>query len=335
MAVSGGDLPDEGAASPATRGRVVGFAGFRRGVTDLARSVAFYRDGLGFMPQAMEADTRWPSTASISSLASLRRARLRLGAQVIELVEYPAAAWRRSPPGAIDAGFQHLAIVAVDMAAAHARVMACGPASLTRGTAPVQLPASAGGVSAFKFLDPDGHPLELIHFPPGSGNTLWQQPGAGAGPTLGIDHSAIVVANAARSIAFYCEGLGFTNHARQVNHGATQDQLDGLKQVTVEVVALQPAGRPTPHLELLCYRNPMPLPADLGRWADRLLWWADDPRVIADQVHQVATGLEVELRDPDGHIHLLWGPDSTQFSTPTSFCPFGAAADPLLSWAAE
>ena len=32
---------------------------------------------------------------------------------------------------------------------------------------PQLLPASSGGVTAYKFRDPEGHPLELIAFPPG------------------------------------------------------------------------------------------------------------------------------------------------------------------------
>ena len=39
---------------------------------------------------------------------------------------------------------------------------------------PQLLPAASGGVSAFKFRDPEGHPLELIAFPPGAVPPQWQ-----------------------------------------------------------------------------------------------------------------------------------------------------------------
>ena len=299
-----------GQTRPGALGGVFGFAGFRRTVTDLARSVAFYSDGLGFAPHAMKKDGPGPTDIWASAIPGLRSARLHLGAQSIELVEQPAAAWSRSAPRAIDTGFQHLAIVAGDLATAHSRLIAWAPTTLTRGVVPVRLPENAGGVSAFKFLDPDGHPLELIHFPPGSGDAMWRRPPPGAGPTIGIDHSAIVVVDAARSIGFYRDGLGFTLAARQVNHGPEQDQLDGLDNVTVDVVALRPTRDPTPHLELLGYRVPAPRWAAPDPWADRLLWWAGDPQAIADRVGQPTAESGVELRDPDGHLHLLYRPIS-------------------------
>ena len=71
---------------------------------------------------------------------------------------------------------------------------------------PQRLPASSGGVSAFKFRDPDGHPLELLAFPDGAWPAHWQARSNGD-LALGIDHSAISVSDSARSIAFY-EALG-------------------------------------------------------------------------------------------------------------------------------
>lgn len=310
MAVNGEASRGAHTSAPGARGRVLGFAGFRRSVTDLARSVAFYCDGLGFVPDAMESEGRRPGGVAMFAVPGIRSARLRLGAQAIELVEHPVATWSRSAPGEIDTGFQHLAIVAGDLAAAHARLMACAPTTLTRGAVPVRLPESAGGVGAFKFLDPDGHPLELIHFPPGSGDAMWQQPLPGAVLTLGIDHSAIVVADVARRIAFYRDGLGFTVEARQVNRGPAQERLDGLDRAVIDVVALRPAGDATPHLELLGYGVPAPHRAPSNPWADQILWWADDPQAIADRVGQRATPFPVELRDPDGHLHLLYNPIS-------------------------
>ncbi len=39
---------------------------------------------------------------------------------------------------------------------------------------PERLPARSGGVSAFKFRDPDGHPLELLAFPPEAVPPIWR-----------------------------------------------------------------------------------------------------------------------------------------------------------------
>ncbi|ODR96565.1 hypothetical protein AUC70_14945 [Methyloceanibacter stevinii] len=47
------------------------------------------------------------------------------------------------------------------------------PEVVTAG-APVLLPPNTGSVTAFKFRDPEGHPLELISFPDGVGDARWQ-----------------------------------------------------------------------------------------------------------------------------------------------------------------
>ncbi|MEO5732822.1 MAG: VOC family protein [Rubrivivax sp.] len=264
--------------------RVLRFAGFRRTVRSLARSTDFYRGALGFVDDG---------------------AVLRLGAECIELFEQAdAVPISIAPPGLVDTGFQHIAIVTSNMTAALQRLAAFEFGAITKGGA-VTLPASSGGVTAFKFRDPDGHPLELLQFPPGGGDARWQQGcETGAEPNLGIDHSAIAVADVERSIRFYEDRLGFSVAARQVNQGAEQDRLDGLDDTRVEVVALEPGVSKTPHLELLGYRAPRPQIASPGstdskvedRFGDCIVW----------SVHAVPVGGSVWMtQDPDGHRHLL------------------------------
>ncbi|MGB8684208.1 MAG: hypothetical protein WCD12_15080, partial [Candidatus Binatus sp.] len=60
-------------------------------------------------------------------------------------------------------------------------------------------------VTALKFRDPEGHPLELIAFPPDDTPAKWQR--SSTAECLGIDHSAISVAVTERSVKFY-ERLG-------------------------------------------------------------------------------------------------------------------------------
>jgi len=76
-------------------------------------------------------------------------------------------------------------------------------------TAPQTLPAwnpNAGGIKAFYFQDPERHVLEIIWFPAGKGDPRWQRPTNGL--FLGIDHTAIVVSDTDRSLAFYHDALG-------------------------------------------------------------------------------------------------------------------------------
>ena len=190
---------------------------------------------------------------------------------------------------AADLWFQHFAIVTNDMAAAYRRLQRHGATLITHG-GPQHLPPAAGAVTAYKFRDPDGHPLELIFFPPGSGDPAWQ------GVAGGIDHSALSVCEAERSLAFY-GGFGLGVRSRQVNSGAAQDRLDGLANVAVEVIGLSPVALQTPHLELLCYAAPRGRERDPGGRASDIA----DSRLI----FEVDGPCTAFVRDPDGHASVL------------------------------
>jgi catechol 2,3-dioxygenase-like lactoylglutathione lyase family enzyme len=129
---------------------------------------------------------------------------------------------------ACDHMFQHLALVTDDIEAAWRVAIDAGATPISRGR-PVRLPQSAGGVAAIKFRDPEGHPLEFLQFPRGA-NGDW----SGAG-MLGIDHSALCVADVAASERFYASH-GLCVGKRSLNHGPTQAALDGLDDVEVDVV---------------------------------------------------------------------------------------------------
>ena len=127
----------------------------------------------------------------------------------------------------------------------------------------------------------------------------------------GIDHSAISVADPARSIAFYTDRLGLAVQARQVNAGPAQDALDNLDNATVDVIALAPQS-PAPHLKILGYRSPQRSGALQVRSNDiaasRLIFTI---RQSAGQngATRVMDGNRVQLiHDPDGHALLLEEP---------------------------
>ncbi len=258
-------------------------------VSDLARAERFYVDGLGF--DIAHRDAVDPAMATLLGADRITAVELHHGGQTVVLQAF-------QPPGALypqgtassDQLFQHFAVPVADMAAACARLQAVQPSPISQG--PQLLPARSGGVVAFKFRDPDGHPLELIQFPDGHDD--------------GIDHSAIVVMNAERSIGFYRDQLDFNLAARQINTGPEQDRLDGLTAVTVEVVALTPR-QPTPHLELLAYQNPPVRPATRLRPRDvaatRLVLEVPD---LPDDATRLADGRRARLiHDPDEHALVL------------------------------
>jgi catechol 2,3-dioxygenase-like lactoylglutathione lyase family enzyme len=266
--------------SPVTA-RLTAILAFRLVTREPERLVAFYT-ALGFA--AGEAQ---PIPAADMALLGLHgggwRRTLRLGDQCVELdhFEEQGRPYPSDVTGA-DSRFQHLALVTDDAAAAWSRARTLGATAISVA-GPVTLPASSGGVTAIKFRDPEGHPLELLQFP--------GRPWVGSG-LLGIDHSAISVTDVDVARGFY-EALGLSAQGRTLNHGASQAALDGLVRAEVDVVPLMPLIA-TPHLELLGYRTPH------SRRAERL---------AANDV--AATGIvwradqDALLRDPDGHLHLL------------------------------
>ena len=138
-----------------TKPTVQRLGALRRVVRDLADSVAFYRHGLGFR---VVGDLGAAPLRGVVVLA--------LGDERIELVAAHAGVRWPAPADAPQVRFQHVAVVASDMERAYDQLQSVAPMPISRG-GPQRLPESSGGVCAFKFRDPDGHPLELIEFPAG------------------------------------------------------------------------------------------------------------------------------------------------------------------------
>ncbi len=258
-------------------------------VSDLGRLAEFYTQALGF--EAEPARPADPAYARLLGAVSLQVQRLRLGAQEIELAAFasPGASYPENSTAA-DLWFQHVAIVVADMDAAYARLEAHGATPISLD-GPQRLPPETGDVVAYKFRDPEGHPLELIQFPPGTGPAACRVPAPGA-VHLGLDHSAISVADVERSVAFY-ETLGFTPGHRTLNEGPAQERLDGLRGDEVDVVPMLPPEN-TPHLELLGYRHPHGRASPPLRQNDvactRLMLEMDTAQAGPALIH-----------DPDGH----------------------------------
>jgi catechol 2,3-dioxygenase-like lactoylglutathione lyase family enzyme len=250
---------------------------------------------------------------------------LRLGEQDIALIAIQPAG-KLYPPDIAGWNplFQHIAIVVPDMAKAYARLSTVQGWTAISIDGPQILPSSSGGVSAFKFRDPEGHPLELIEFARGSVPPQWQNPSSGE--CLGIDHSAISVSDSAVSIAFY-QDLGLHRGGGSLNVGPEQSKLDDVANAVVEVTALAlPAERPnpllpSPHVELLCYRNGFKPRVSEQRADDatatRLVFAVENIRACAALCARNQEALVSEpvgfadgtsralLRDPDGHLICL------------------------------
>ena len=196
-----------------------------------------------------------PGFAELIGLANgqVQLTTLRLANQVIALAEPqpPGRSYPRDVPG-WDPRFQHFAIVVSDVTAAYANLQALPNWTAISTDGPQILPPSSGGVTAFKFRDPEGHPLEMLAFEPGARPAHWAFRSANL--YLGIDHSAVSVADTGRSVAFYSR-LGLARTVSSLNIGREQEELDNLLGAVVEVTALAPPTQAAPHVELLCYRG--------------------------------------------------------------------------------
>jgi len=291
-------------------------------VADLPAMASFYRDALGLDvgPEEALEDPGWIKLLGLGDGTTGRVLPIRFGREEIRLAAFnPPGAPYPVPRASNDPWFQHVALVAGDIETVWRRLEGASPEAITAG-APVQLPPNTGRVTAFKFRDPDGHPLELISFPEGVGDPQWQRGPAGI---RGYDHTAIAVTDLERSLAFYTGLLGFGIGGRSLNTGAEQDRLDGLQDTCVDVVALQPSRVPTPHLELLHYRTPRGrAPGAEVRTNDvaaaRQVHRVDDlPGLVealqAASVPFVSPGIvtfrsgekAAAVRDPDGHVIVL------------------------------
>ena len=295
-------------------------------VSDLDRSVAFYENALGFQKvgERLIEDTE---SATINGVTHtrIRQATLRLGDESINLEEYLASHGKPLPRDSRsnDLWFQHLAIVVRDMDVAYARLASVPHQAIS--SAPQTIPESnvaAAGIRAYKFKDPDGHPLELLYFPRGKGNPKWQQPGVSV--FLGIDHSAITVADTEQSLRFWRDLIGLKVTGGSLNSGSTQDSLDGTSGAVVRITGLRPDHASGPGLEFLQYVMPVggrPAPPGL-RPSDiayvRVVVEIDDfdaavDRLTRNHAHFVSrrpgrvdgVPLDVVATDPDGHAVVL------------------------------
>ncbi|WEN16668.1 hypothetical protein PY254_08370 [Rhodanobacter sp. AS-Z3] len=269
----------------------------------------FYESALGFRQVAVEHLSGARAQERFGMAGRVLRITLALGAQRVKLVQFvdrPGCAYPADLRSS-DVRFQHIAIVVSDMTAAMAQLsQVSGWSPITR-YGPQQLPISSGGVTAFKFRDPEGHPLELLAFPDHATPAYWSHM-HGQGAFLGIDHSAISVADSARSIAFY-EGLGLSVSGHSLNDDATQGLLDDLAHPVVEVTALS-ADHVPPHLELLCYRESgraAPTELRVNDIATTCLIFEPMPR----SARPPTGGRSLcNLVDPDGHHLAISWPES-------------------------
>jgi catechol 2,3-dioxygenase-like lactoylglutathione lyase family enzyme len=287
----------------------------------LDRAVTFYTRVLDFQLLKMEDSS---SSARLAPAAApetkARTAKLSLGDECLDITEYSSPRGKPFPGDsrANDYWFEHIAIVVANMNEAYGRVKAAHVGFVSN--VPQTLPVwnrDAAGISAFYFRDPDGHYLELIHFPAGKGQPKWQLPSTKT--FLGIDHTAIAVSDTPKSIAFYRDVLHFRVAGSSENYGNEQEHLSGVFNAHVLITSLRvesgigielldyvtpSSGRPIPttlHVpDVSCWQ--IPLEVEPGSASGNDFQELHNARWIKLPAPDRADREAAWIRDPDGHL---------------------------------
>jgi catechol 2,3-dioxygenase-like lactoylglutathione lyase family enzyme len=293
-------------------------------VADVERSVGFYSNVLSF-EKVSDVEVAGSAYEELQGVFGLRMrvVRMRLGEEFIELTEFLAPRGRPMPVDSRshDRWFQHIALIVSDMDRAYRWLRQHKVEHASSG--PQRLPdwnPNAGGIQAFYFRDPDGHHLEILHFPPGKGDPKWQAKTDRL--FLGIDHTAIVVSDTEASLKFYRDTLGLKVVGESENYGIEQEHLNNVFGARLRITTLRAAKGPgIEFLEYLTPRDGRPMPTDtrandLMHWQTTLVarnitsvahrLWAGkfalvSPAVVTLSEGQLGFTAGLLVRDPDGH----------------------------------
>jgi catechol 2,3-dioxygenase-like lactoylglutathione lyase family enzyme len=297
-------------------------------VAEMDRSADFYSNVLSFekVSDVEVWGTEYEHLQGVFGLR-MRVVRMRLGDEFIELTEYLTPKGRPIPVDtrSNDRWFQHVAIIVSDMDRAYQWLRQHNVQHASTG--PQRLPdwnPTAGGIQAFYFKDPDGHSLEVLQFPQGKGDPKWHRPTDRL--FLGIDHTAIVVADTDTSLKFYRDFLGLKIAGESENYGTEQEHLNNVFGARLRITSLRATEGPgIEFLEYVAPHDGRPFPEDarandLLHWQTRLVTRnveaasqqvrAGDYRVVspgAVALPQNHLGFQKAflVRDPDGHVMQL------------------------------
>ena len=148
---------------------ILGFSHVCVAVSDAARSLAFYRDLLGF-DVFFDVALDGPSMDAVTGEPGAKGRMIGglLGGVVVELLEFGHR--QLAPPGGpARLGYTNISLSVADLDAAYDRVE-------RSGLAHAQRPVEIGGVRMFFVTDPDGTPIEFVEFPNGerTSEQMWR-----------------------------------------------------------------------------------------------------------------------------------------------------------------
>lgn len=300
-------------------------------VSDLNRSIAFFTDVLSFQKISEKTieglELNYLLGINYKNL-KLKKAKLKIGNEFIELVEYVQPANGKEIPydsKSNDLWFQHIAIVTNDMDMAYEQLKKHKVVHVSSSpqTLPDYIPGAAG-IKAFYFRDPDGHNLEIIYFPKGKGDPKWQD--IKTGPFIGIDHTAIGISDTDQSTQFYSNTIGLSVAGNSENYGSEQEHLNQVFGAHLLITGLRaPIGFGVEFLQYIAPPGGRKYPVnsktnDLWHWHTTIIVTEIDKLyqklrergylLISDKVANIKTfdlggNKGFLVRDPDGHAILF------------------------------
>ena len=207
-AVPHAQAPATPTPGPPPTGLIVGSGNFFSPIVgDLDKAVAFYRDGLGLDVQGAPANA--DANPALRAMFGLPDAQLRwqIGRPPamrtgVEIVEITKAGSKPLERRVQDSGAFMLIVFVRDVDGTFARVKALGAPVVTRGGAPIGLPAGKPRFRVVVVKDPDGHFVEIVQAD--------QPPETQAPPTANVIavRVRLVVADADKALALYRDALG-------------------------------------------------------------------------------------------------------------------------------
>jgi len=143
--------------------RVLDFSHVCISVSDMERSLAFYRDVLGLEPifdVALDGDGMAAATGEVGAHGRMVGCKVPGSGVTLELLcfGHARAASRGTGRGT---GYTNISLSVDDLDASYDALVAAG-------ATPLQKPFVVGGVRMFFVADPDGTPIEVISFPRGA-----------------------------------------------------------------------------------------------------------------------------------------------------------------------
>ena len=316
------------AQQPAVSARTERVATVGMVVSDMDRSVDFYSKVLSFA-KASDVEVFGADYEHLEGLFGVRMriVRMKLGDEFIEFTEFLTPQGRPVPPDSRsnDRWFQHIAIITSDMDRAYQVLREHKVKQASTG--PQLLPGyikNAAGIRAFYFRDPDSHFLVVLQFPLDKGDARWHKRNDKL--FLGIDHTAIVVADTDVSLKFYRDTLGMRIAGESENYGTEQEHLNNVFGARLRITSLRaPAGPGIELLEYLAPRDGRPMVPDSytdDLWAWQTTLAETDTASAADSMRSgrynfVSSGVialsdstlgfryALLVRDPDGHLMRL------------------------------